>query len=105
MERSDVELGECVLEVERRPRAGVVVSARLGAEEAQALFERARRDGKKVSQIAREAVLAYLRHLGPAREAKPYWTATGVQEFTYSSSGQSARTVGAVQEQHIVGSS
>jgi hypothetical protein len=56
MDRSDFELGETI-DVGTRPRAGVVVSARLTADEADALMDLAEREGMSLSQIAREALL------------------------------------------------
>lgn len=54
----EVELGE-VVEVERRPRAGVVLSVRLSVEEAEQLHEIAKRRGATVSRIGREALVAF----------------------------------------------
>jgi len=67
MERSDVELGDELIEVERRPRAGVVVSVRISADEADALQALAERRRATLSQVAKEAIVAYLSR-GPVRQ-------------------------------------
>jgi hypothetical protein len=60
MDRSDIELGNTPLEVRRRGRAGVVLSVRISADEAEQLQRRADERGVSVSEIAREAVTHYL---------------------------------------------
>ncbi len=60
MDRTDVEMGEETLDVERRPRAGVVVSVRLSPQEADRLQDVAERRRLTISQVAREALSAYL---------------------------------------------
>ena len=51
----DIELGDEVIEVERRERAGVVVSVRLSAEEADRLQRMAEDRKTTLSRVAREA--------------------------------------------------
>ena len=62
----DIELGDEVIEVEKKPRAGVVVSVRLSAEEADRLQDLADKRGISLSRVAREALSGYLAH-GPER--------------------------------------
>ena len=56
----DVELGDEVIEVERRPRAGVVLSVRLSPDEADRLQGIAEARRTTLSQVAREAITSYL---------------------------------------------
>ena len=56
----DIELGDEVIEVERRERAGVVVSVRLSAEEADRLQSMAEDRKTTLSRVAREAIATYL---------------------------------------------
>jgi len=58
----DIELGEDVIEVERKPRAGVVVSIRLSADEAARLQRLAEERETTLSQVAQEALSAFLAH-------------------------------------------
>jgi hypothetical protein len=56
----DIELGEEPIHVERRPRSGVVISARLSSDEADRLQAVAALRGVTLSQIAREAITTFL---------------------------------------------
>ena len=56
----DIELGDEAIEVERRERAGVVVSVRLSAEEADRLQSIAEDRKTTLSRVAREVIAAYL---------------------------------------------
>ena len=58
----DIELGDEVIEVERRPRAGVVVSVRLSADEADQLQRLAEERKTTLSHVAQEALSAFLEH-------------------------------------------
>lgn len=72
----DIELGDDVIEVEKKPRAGVVVSVRLSADEADQLLSIAEMRGTTLSRVAREALGAYILH-GPRRPiAVGPWTGT-----------------------------
>jgi len=104
MRSEDIELGE-ILEVERKSRAGVVVSVRLSADEADELQRLAEQRGTTLSKVAREAITSYLAH-GPNRgiEIGP-WTGTvssskmgGSFELTFSPSSSTAETAGSVRE-------
>lgn len=53
----DYELGDEPMQVERAPRAGVVVSVRLSPEEAERLFLVARLSDKLITEVAKEALL------------------------------------------------
>lgn len=75
MARDEYELGEAV-EVERRPRADVVVSVRLSREEAEQLQELAQRRGVTLSRIAREAITSYIDTGGTSRWSAVQWTGT-----------------------------
>lgn len=74
VDRDDVELGEEPVEVERRARAGVVVSVRLSADEAERVFRLAEVRGTTVSSLAREAVARYLRSGAGADSSAVMWT-------------------------------
>lgn len=56
----DIELGDEAIEVERRERAGVVVSVRLSAEEADRLQDIAEGRKTTLARVAREAIELYL---------------------------------------------
>lgn len=56
----NIELGDEAIEVERRERAGVVVSVRLSAEEADRLQDIAESRKTTLSRVAREVIAAYL---------------------------------------------
>ena len=58
--REAFEAGDEIIEVERRPRSGVVVSVRLSPGEADRLEEIAQRRNLTMSQVVREAVSDYL---------------------------------------------
>jgi predicted DNA-binding ribbon-helix-helix protein len=55
-----IELGDDAIEVERCERAGVVVSVRLSAEEADRLQDIAEGRKTTLSRLAREVIAAYL---------------------------------------------
>lgn len=74
-DRSDFELGDEPLEVERPRRAGVVLSVRLSPDEADQLQSIAESRRITLSQVAREAITGYLR-TGPAPPASAPWTGT-----------------------------
>jgi predicted transcriptional regulator len=97
----DIELGDEVIEVERKPRAGVVLSVRLSAEEADQLQAIAEKRRTTLSRVAREALAGYIAR-GPERPpAMGSWTGTvgigGHFELTYAHHGRSAETVGSVK--------
>ena len=58
----DIEVGDEVIEVERRERAGVIVSVRLSAEEADRLQSMAEDQKTTLSRVAREVIANYLAH-------------------------------------------
>ncbi len=70
----DIELGDEPIDVERRPRAGVVVSVRLTAEEADRLQTIADGHNTTLSRVAREAIERYLASGGGA--APPHISVT-----------------------------
>jgi hypothetical protein len=70
-ELDDYEPGEDVteeFEPTRRP-AGIVVSVRLGAEDAEKLVELAEESGRTVSQVARQAIRAFVAFGGRRSES------------------------------------
>lgn len=74
--RDDFEIGTEPIEVERKPRAGVVISVRLSPDEAEQFQKIAEERGMTVSQIARQALGAFL-HATPERQpAFAPWTST-----------------------------
>jgi hypothetical protein len=101
----DIELGDEVIEVERKPRAGVVVSVRLSADEADQLQNIAEQRETTLSKVAREAVAAYLTH-GPDRgPVTSPWTGTvsssvvgGHFQLTYVQHGANFETTGSVMD-------
>jgi hypothetical protein len=102
MDPEEIELNDEVVEVERRPRAGVVVSVRLSADEADELQRVAERRGTTLSRVAREAITGYLAH-GPGNmPAGAAWTGTvsgsSKLELSYTHSGPIVRTGGQVRE-------
>lgn len=60
MRHEDIELGEDAIEVERKPRAGVVISVRLSADEADRLQQLAEERKTTLSHVAHEALSAFL---------------------------------------------
>ncbi len=60
MNSAEIELDDEAIEVERRPRSGVVVSVRLAPDEADLLQSIAERRRTTLSQVAREAIIGYL---------------------------------------------
>jgi hypothetical protein len=60
MDRDDLDLGDEPLEVERPPRAGLIVSVRLSPDEADRLEELAEQRGTTLSQLARGIIAEYL---------------------------------------------
>jgi hypothetical protein len=85
--------GEEVEVVRRKPRAGVVVSARLTAEEADLLEARAAQRGWSLSQITRDAIAYYLR----GSDIAISWTATSARGDV-SASNVGVPTRGTVRE-------
>jgi hypothetical protein len=81
VDRSAFEAGDEPLAVERRPRAGVVVSVRLSPEEADRLEGLAESRRMTLSQVVREAISMYLRSGPPAAAAGSPWTATTFNEM------------------------
>ncbi|MBI3971467.1 MAG: ribbon-helix-helix protein, CopG family [Chloroflexi bacterium] len=55
------EAGKELVEVERRTPSGTVVAVRLPAEDADRLLRIAEATGKTVTQVAREAIVEYVR--------------------------------------------
>lgn len=74
--REHFELGDEPVAVERRERAGVVISVRLSRDEADRLHEAARRANKTLSQTAREAIVSSLSIGVPAAAGSAVWTVT-----------------------------
>ena len=98
----DIELGDEEITVERRPRAGEVVSVPLSAEEAGQLQAVAERGKTTLSGVGREALAGYLaRGLERPPSVGP-WTGTvssrGHFELSYAHYGEAARTAGSVKE-------
>ncbi len=95
----DIELGD-VIEVERKPRAGVVVSVRLSADEADELQSIAESRHTTLSRVVREALASYLAHGPERRPSIGPWTGTisgpGRFELTYAHHGTEAQTAGSV---------
>ena len=60
MEPDDIELGDEPIEVERRPRAGLVISVRLSPDEADEIEGIAEERKITVSQVARDAIISFL---------------------------------------------
>jgi predicted DNA-binding ribbon-helix-helix protein len=56
----NIELGDEAIEVERRERAGVVVSIRLSADEADQLQDIAESRKTTLSRVVREVIASYL---------------------------------------------
>jgi predicted transcriptional regulator len=75
MATNEYELGEAV-EVDRRARAGVVVSVRLSQDEVTQLQEFARRRGATLSQVARDAITGFIENGGKPRWYAVQWTGT-----------------------------
>jgi len=59
-EQDEFEIGTEPIEVQRKPRAGVVLSVRLSPEEADRIEDIADDRGMTVSQVARQAISSYL---------------------------------------------
>lgn len=76
VDRSDFEVSDEVVEVERPPRGGAVVSTRLSADEADQLQQIAQERDLSLSQIVREAIAVYLRTGAGRRPEGPTWTST-----------------------------
>lgn len=96
----DIELGDDVIEVEKKPRAGVVVSVRLSADEADQLQSIAEKRGTTLSRVTREALSSYILH-GPQRPITVGpWTGTmsgGDLALSFTQShGEAAQTVGSM---------
>src|SRR5205823_5557975 len=89
---SEFEPGEDVTHlVERRKKpAGVVVSVRLDPERADALENLAEQVGKTISQVAREALNAYIDRGGRTGAASPMITVSGADVGPISIYGSSA---------------
>lgn len=102
MESKDLELGNEPVEVERRPRSGVVVSVRLSPGEADQLGAIAERRRMTLSQVAREAISSYLAGGMIRNPAAAPWTGTtsgnSNLELVYGSYGAIVRTEGSVKE-------
>jgi predicted transcriptional regulator len=62
MEPEDLELGAEPIDVERRTRSGVVVSVRLSADEADLLQAIAQSHHVTLTDVAREAIIAYIQN-------------------------------------------
>lgn len=98
VDRNDIELTNEVVEVERRPRSGVVVSVRLSPEEADELQNIAEARHLTLSQVTREAIRFYLK--GPIAKPTSQWPWTGTTsggghfELTYADFGSLIGTAG-----------
>jgi predicted transcriptional regulator len=101
----DIELGEEAIEVERKPRAGVVVSVRLSAEEADRLQDIADKRGVTLSRVAREALSGYLTHGLERPAAIGPWSHTvgvgGYFETSDATRRATAQTAGSISVQTI----
>ena len=103
--KKEYRLGE-VVEVERRPRAGAVISVRLSSDEAGQLQRIAEQRGSTVSRVARDALVDFLHHGSTVTgiRAWPGLPWTGTTDYgnnlvlLTSSTGQLAMTVGPVQQ-------
>ena len=62
MSPEDIELGEDMIEAERMSRAGVVIAVHLSADEADRLQRLAEERKTTLSQVAQEALSAFLAH-------------------------------------------
>lgn len=98
MDNIDIELGTEPIEVDRKPRAGVVISARFTADEADLIQGLAERRRVSLSQVMRDAVTNYLIHgENPFRVTTP-WTGTTTSfanlTFSYPDLGPSILTEG-----------
>lgn len=102
MENSDIELGMDAIEVERKPRAGVVISARFSAEEADLIQGLAERRRVSLSQVVRDAVAAYLVYGASPVTIATRWTGTtsnfGNLTLNYPTLGPSSETEGQARE-------
>lgn len=101
--RKDFDIEGESLEIVRQPRAGVVVSVRLSADEATQLQQIANRRQVKISTIAREALGQYLGTVSSGRISASPWTGTSTEPFSrFELSGEPlapvARTHGMVSE-------
>jgi hypothetical protein len=98
----DVELGAKPVKVERRSRAGAVISVRLTPEEADNLQRLAMQRGTTLSRVAREAITTFVRGgLVAAAESGPWsGTISGTGHFELIAVGRRlpARTEGHVRE-------
>ncbi len=65
IEPGDIELGEEVTDMEVKRPGGMVVSVRLSAEEARQLQDIARRAGKPLTVVVREALQATITRHAP----------------------------------------
>ncbi len=61
MNHDDIELGDTPIQVERQPRAGIVVSVRFDADEADGLEVAAEYAGQSLSRLVHDVVRDYLR--------------------------------------------
>lgn len=103
--KKEYKLGE-VVEVERRPRAGAVISVRLSSGEAAQLQRMAEQRGSTVSRVARDALTDYLRRGSTATgiRAWPGLPWTGTTDYGNnlvllpSTTGPLAITIGPVQQ-------
>ena len=99
MEPSDIELSDEVAELEpRRPRAGVVVSVRLSADEADQLHAMAQQRHLTLSQVTREAISEYLSGGGTRTLVFAPWssanTGNASVDLSYRSFGPTVWSVG-----------
>jgi predicted transcriptional regulator len=93
----DIELGDEPVEVERRPRSGVVLSVRLSPDEADQLQTLAAQRRVPLSTVAREAIVTYLTNGPLARPSVAPWFVsgqTGHITVSYAKFGSTARTAG-----------
>jgi len=103
----DIELGDAPVQVERRPRAGVVLSVRLSPNEADRLQDIAAQRQVPLSTVAREAIVTYLTDGPLARPAVAAWTvgSSGRQvSLAYPEYGAVARTAGRLPRTALIAS-
>lgn len=87
VESQDFAIGDDPIDVERRPRAGAVLSIRLSGDEVERLQQLARARGVSLSRLGREAIVAFLESGGTRVDQGIRWTAgtpftnTGPQLF------------------------
>lgn len=100
--QENFELDDEPVDVERRPRADVVISVRLSRDEADRLHEAAKRANKTLSQTAREAITNCLGGASPPARGSIQWTvgvSSGAPVYLKTRGGETgAYTIGEGRE-------